>query len=68
MPGTKLFNPSDALAPRDPQNNETTSAFVVNPPRYAQLGGLSGPSKKGIRKNDMTVRFPGSTIRKIPVS
>ncbi len=32
---------------------------IANPPRFAQLGGLTSPSKIG-PKNKMAVRKPGS--------
>ena len=66
MPGTRLFNPSDSLSGRDPQSNKTDDGMIVNPPRYAELGGLSSASKTF--KNEMTIKKPASTIRKVPVS
>jgi hypothetical protein len=66
MPGTKLFNPSDSIAARDPLSNVIDDGMIVNPPRYAELGGLSGASKTF--KNKMTIRKPAGTIHKVPVS
>lgn len=68
MPGNRLFNPNDSLTPRDPQSNVKDGGMIVNPPRYAELGGLSSGSKRGLSKNAMTVRMPGSTEHKEPVS
>lgn len=45
---------------RNPQDNGSTSDMIVQPPRYAQLGGLKGPRKIG-KKNSMSLRKPGST-------
>jgi hypothetical protein len=66
MPGTRLFNPSDSMQVRDPQSNTTDDGMIVNPPRYAELGGLSSSGKTF--KNSMTIRKPAATIRKVPVS
>jgi len=66
MPGTKLFNPSDSMAIRDPVSNVIDDGMIVNPPRFAELGGLSSAQKTF--KNQMTIKKPASTIRKVPVS
>lgn len=55
---TKFLAPSAALGIRPIQDNKTDNGLIVNPPRYAQLGGLSGPRKTG-GKNKMTVVPPG---------
>jgi hypothetical protein len=65
MPGTKLFNPHEVPI-RDPQSNVIDDGLIVNPPRYAEFGGLSGSSKTF--RNKMTIRKPAATIRKVPVS
>lgn len=59
MPG-KFLAPSDALRIRNIQDNKTDNGTIVNPPRYAELGGLSGPRKVG-GKNKMTIVAPGRT-------
>jgi hypothetical protein len=66
MPGTRLFNPSDSIAARDPLSNVIDDGMIVNPPRYSELGGLSSAGKTF--KNKMTIRKPAGTIRKVPVS
>lgn len=66
MPGTRLFNPSDSLTGRDPQSNTTDDGMIVNPPRYAELGGLSSAGKTF--RNSMTIKKPAQTIRKEPVN
>lgn len=58
MASGKLLAPSDAMRIRNPQDNKTDNGLIVNPPRYAELGGLSGPRKTG-GKNKMTVVPPG---------
>lgn len=45
---------------RGPQDNGPgPEGKIANPPRYAQLGGLTSASKVG-PKNKMAVRKPGS--------
>jgi hypothetical protein len=66
MAGTRLFNPSDSMQVRDPTSNVIDDGMIVNPPRFAQLGGLSGAQKTF--RNQMTIKKPASTIRKVPVS
>lgn len=48
---------------RDPQSNGSASDMIVNPPRYAELGGLTSASKIG-KKNTMAVKKPGQTEHK----
>lgn len=55
---SKYLAPSAALGIRPVQDNRTDSGTIVNPPRYAQLGGLTGPRKTG-PKNKMTIVPPG---------
>jgi len=66
MPGTRLFNPSDSLTGRDPLSNTTDDGMIVNPPRYAELGGLDSASRTF--KNKMQIKRPAATIRKIPIT
>lgn len=53
-----LFKPRGAGQPRRPTDPAQNNGPIVNPPRYAKLGGLSGASKAG-EKNSMIVRRPG---------
>lgn len=53
----KLFTPAESLRIRNPQDNRNENGAIVNPPRYAQLGGLNGPRKTG-GKNKMTIVPP----------
>ena len=66
MPGTRLFNPSDSLTGRDPLSNVIDDGMIVNPPRYAEIGGLDAASR--VHKNKMTIKKPASTIRRLPIS
>jgi hypothetical protein len=66
MAGTRLFNPSDSMQVRDPISNVIDDGVIVNPPRFAELGGLSSASRTF--KNAMTIKRPAATIRKVPVS
>jgi len=58
-----LFKPRGAAAPRRPTDNNQKNGVVVNTPRYAELGGLSGASK--VAKNSMAVQKPGDGKRVI---
>lgn len=59
---------SDYLKPssrgkRDPLDNTRQNGRIVNPPRMAQLGGLSSTRKRGaMTTNDMRIRKPGDTV------
>lgn len=45
---------------RDPLSNSKTNGRIVNPPRFAELGGLSSAKKKGaMMKNSLSIRKPG---------
>lgn len=67
MAGRKsnLFHPQVEGAFRDPRENNQINGNIVNPPRYAQMGGLTGASK-ALTRNAMAVEPPGQTQRKIP--
>ena len=44
-------------------DNSKTNGRVVNPPRFAALGGLSSARKSGAMvKNDKSVKKPGATV------
>ena len=49
---------------RSPQDNGSASDMIVNPPRYAELGGLTSARKMGPKGNTMKVRPPGQTQHK----
>ena len=53
-----LFKPRAASAPRMPTDNNHQSGQILNTPRYAEFGGLTGAAKAG-PKNRMTVQKPG---------
>lgn len=47
---------------RDPLSNAQTNGRIMNPPRMAQLGGLSSTKKRGaMTKNALTIRKPGGS-------
>lgn len=48
---------------RQPLDNGSQSDMIVNPPRWAELGGLKSAGKIG-KKNSMAVRRPGQTENK----
>lgn len=48
---------------RAPLDNGSQSDMIVNPPRWAELGGLKNASKIG-KRNQMTLKKPGQTIHK----
>ncbi|MGA1024623.1 MAG: hypothetical protein ACO3S8_08075 [Aquiluna sp.] len=52
-----LFKPRAAGSIRQPTSDKQKSGNVVNPPRYAHLGGLSTAGKVG--KTGMAVQKPG---------
>lgn len=44
-------------------DNARMNGRVVNPPRMAQLGGLSSPRKRGaMSKNNLSIKKPGDTV------
>jgi hypothetical protein len=66
MPGNRLFTPSDSLSPRDPQLNVKDQGMFVNPPTYAEVGGLTSGSATGIYKNGARIRRPQGTQSSVP--
>jgi hypothetical protein len=53
-----VFKPRGAQKPRSPVTNQQRNGEIVNTPRFAPLGGLSGPSKAG-SKNNFAIKPPG---------
>lgn len=49
---------------RNPQDNGSPSDLIANPPRYAEIGGLTSARKLGQKGNAMKVRAPGNTQHK----
>lgn len=66
MAGTRLFNPADSLSIRDPLSNEQMNGNIMNPPRFAQLGGLSSRTK-AVFRNMMKIVKPGASTRNEPI-
>lgn len=50
---TEWMRPAPAR-PRTPGDPARKNGRVINPPLYAEMGGLTGPSKTGPR-NDMII-------------
>lgn len=49
---------------RNPMANEKVNGNIVNPPRMAEMGGLSSARKSGaMAKNSMAIRNPGATAK-----
>ena len=63
----RLFRPDAEGAIRDPRSNAQVNGNIVNPPRYAQIGGLTS-AEKALKRNEMRVQPPGSTQRRVPAS
>ena len=53
-----LFKPRGSASIRRPQDDKQDNGVIVNPPRYARIGGLDGGAKVG-PKNKMTITKPG---------
>mgnify|MGYP001608982824 CR=1 FL=1 len=48
---------------REPLDNGRMNGRVVNPPRMAELGGLSSPRKgNAMKKNNLSIKKPGDTV------
>jgi hypothetical protein len=59
-----LFKPRGAQTPRSPTDTNQMNGRIYNPPRMAQLGGLSSTGK-GMKKNSQNIRKPGDGSRVI---
>ena len=68
MAGNRLFRPNENLDVRSPTSNQKENGNIVNPPRFAEFGGLSSASATGIRRNDKRIVMPGSAQKRVPVS
>lgn len=66
MPGNKLFQPNEGVSIRNPTSNQQENGNIVNPPRFAEFGGLSSGAARGIMRNGMKVQKPGNTQRNVP--
>lgn len=50
---------------RQPTDNALQNGNIMNPPRYAEMGGLtSGAKSKAMHANNKTLKKPGATIAK----
>ena len=66
MPGDRLFDPSNNLSIRHPQDNASHSARIVNPPRYMELGGIESKGARGFHKNTFAIKTPSATQQNVP--
>lgn len=64
--GLRLFKPNDSLDVPSPSDTKQTVGNIVNPPNYAQFGGLDSPSPRGLMKNGFGIQMPASTIKTVP--
>ena len=63
MPSERGYLRPSGRGRREPLDNSRMNGRVVNPPRMAQLGGLSSPKKRGaMAKNNLSIRKPGDTV------
>lgn len=66
MPGDRLFDPSNNLTIRHPQDNASHNERIVNPPRYMELGGITDKGVRGFHKNTFAIKSPGGTQKNVP--
>ena len=59
---SKYLEPS-SKGKRGELENGKNNGRIVNPPRFAALGGLSSAKKRGaMTRNSMSIRRPGDTV------
>jgi hypothetical protein len=65
----RLFMPADSLQIRDALSNDKRHGNIMNPPRYMEIGGLTGANVRGMEASGagMTIQTPESTQRRVPV-
>jgi hypothetical protein len=68
MSGLRLFKPNESLDVPNPSDTKQEVGNIVNPPNYAQFGGLDKPKPRGlgISKYGIGIKMPGSTIKDVP--
>jgi hypothetical protein len=66
MPGSRLFRPNEGLDVRNPTSNQKENGNIINPPRFAEFGGLSSAGTRGIWRNDKRISAPAGTQKKVP--
>ena len=58
---TEYLKPSPK-GKRDILSNSKSNGRILNPPRFAELGGLSSARKGGaMKKNNLTIKKPGDS-------
>jgi len=60
-----LFKPRGASAPRRPTDQNQQNGQITNTPRYAPMGGLSGPNKYSKNKMTLEKQPSAQTGRKV---
>jgi hypothetical protein len=55
---SNIFNKPTGKGARNVQDNKRENGRVINPPRYAQMGGLTGPSKMKMNADGMKIKKP----------
>ena len=60
-----LFKPRGASAPRRPTDQNQQNGQTTNTPRYAAMGGLSGPNKYSKNKMTLEKQPSAQTGRKV---
>jgi hypothetical protein len=66
MAGSRLFRPNEGLDVRNPLSNKKENKNIINPPRFAEFGGLAAGGARGIYRNDKTISSPGGTQKTVP--
>ena len=61
MADNKLFAPKQAPV-RSPTTNAQQNGRIVNPPRFAEFGGLKSAAKVGKMGKGMSLSKPGDTV------
>lgn len=57
-----LFKPRGAAQPRRPTDNNQQNGQIVNTPRYAPMGGLSGAGKYSKNKMNLERQMTGKKV------
>jgi len=65
MAGNRLFRPDENLDVRNPTSDTQENGNIVNPPRFAQFGGLV-KGARGLFRNNKGIQTPANTLRKVP--
>ena len=64
LTGLELLD--EGLDVRNPTSDAKENGNIVNPRRFAEFGGLSSGSARGLMKNPFNIDMPSSTQRRVP--